>query len=158
MISRATSGWSDPLARTGVIRLLHVEDDADTAALVARRLRWCLSARFQVTHVRSLDEALVRIERGGCDVLLLDLGLPDSDGVATITSACAIARHVPIVVLTSDDSEDMAAFALRAGAAAYLVKQRLDRRSLVVAVTRALEGGASGATSALERGGASESG
>lgn len=141
MSSLQASGPCESPSRRSAIRVLHVEDDPELAALVERRLRWCLTQRFEITRVGNLGEAVGRIEEKACDLLLLDLELPDGGGAATLAVACALARHLPIVVLTSHDDDALAAFARRAGASDYLVKQRLDRRSLVSAIVGAFRRG-----------------
>lgn len=130
---------SQRLPSVSRIRVLHVEDDPDTARLISRRLAHSRTPRFDVVHVPDLGSALGHVERQGCDVLLLDLGLPDGDGPGTIADACALARHVPIVVLTSCDDDGLADYALQAGASAYLLKGDPDLLGLPRTLARALE-------------------
>lgn len=95
---------------------------------------------FTCDRVSRLSEALERLSSGGVDVVLLDLELPDSDGLVTFERTCAFAPTVPIVVLTGIDDEDMALAAMQGGAQDYLVQGELTAgvlaRSLRYAVER----------------------
>jgi two-component system, cell cycle response regulator len=75
-------------------------------------------------RVASRRQALERLARGGVDVILLDLMLPDSRGMVTFEQAYAFAPDVPIVVLTDDDDEEAAIATVQGGAQDYLVKRR----------------------------------
>jgi DNA-binding response OmpR family regulator len=121
------------------IRVLIVEDEIEAARLVTRRLSFYPSARFEVTHVHDLRSAFTRIERERFDVMVLDLGLPDAAGFDTIASACGIARHLPIVVLTGADDDEMSLRAIRAGAEDYLIKPLTDVRPVARALRNACE-------------------
>jgi DNA-binding response OmpR family regulator len=121
------------------IRVLIVEDEIEAARLVTRRLSYYPSARFEVTHVPDLGSAFQRIEHEEFDVMILDLGLPDAEGFDTIASACGIARHLPIVVLTGADDDEMSLQAIRAGAEDYLIKPLTDVRPVARALRNACE-------------------
>lgn len=120
------------------VRVLFVEDDLETARLFARRLRWSPAARFEVTHFPELDAALGALERLSFDVALVDVGLPDADGMGTVAAIGAVARHVPIVFLTANDDDALAVDAVRAGAQDYLIKQHSDGRTVARALLQAL--------------------
>jgi signal transduction histidine kinase len=83
-----------------------------------------------MTHVRRLSEALEYLWEETCDVVLLDLGLPDSHGLDTLVVTRAQAPHVPIVVLTGFQDEALAVEALKGGAQDYLVKGQVDGKLL----------------------------
>jgi len=121
------------------IRVLIVEDEIEAARLVTRRLSYYPAARFEVTHVPDLRSAFTRIEHEEFDVMVLDLGLPDAAGFDTIASACGIARHLPIVVLTGADDDEMSLQAIRAGAEDYLIKPLTDVRPVARALRNACE-------------------
>jgi len=121
------------------IRVLVVEDEIEAARLVTRRLSYYPSARFEVTHVPDLRTAFTRIEHEPFDVMVLDLNLPDGEGFDTIASACGIARHLPIVVLTGADDDEMSLRAIRAGAEDYLIKPLTDVRPVARALRNACE-------------------
>ncbi|TAK64889.1 diguanylate cyclase [Methylobacter sp.] len=108
--------------RTEVIRVLLVEDEAGDAHLVKIKLGQAQSGHFEVVWVQSLIEAQRRLADSSFDVMLLDLSLPDSDGLETIHSARVMAMDVPIVVLSGHGDTDFALTALEAGAVDYMVK------------------------------------
>jgi diguanylate cyclase (GGDEF)-like protein/PAS domain S-box-containing protein len=105
-----------------VIRVLLVEDEAGDAHLVQMKLKKTQSGHFDVTWAQSLADARRCLAASAFDVLLLDLSLPDSEGLATIHSARAMALDIPIVVLSGRGDTDFALTALEAGAADYMVK------------------------------------
>jgi DNA-binding response OmpR family regulator len=122
-----------------LVRVLLVEDEIEAARLVTRRLTYYPGVRFEVTHVVDLSSAFSRIEREGFDVMVLDLCLPDGEGFETLASACAVARHLPIVVLTGVDDDQMSLRAIRAGAQDYLIKPLTDVRPVARALLNACE-------------------
>lgn len=121
------------------IHVLLVEDEVEAARLVTRRLTYYPTVRFTVSHVSDLRSAFKRVEEECFDVMVLDLGLPDGEGFETLASACAIARHLPIVVLTGVDDDQMALRAIRAGAQDYLIKPLTDVRPVARALLNACE-------------------
>lgn len=120
------------------IRVLLVEDDPDAVRLFARRLAWSPAARFEVEHAPDLQSALGRIERRSYGGVLLDLALPDGESTSTLAAAAAIARHLPIVILTSNEDTELALLAARVGVQDYLVKRHQDAQSLVRALLSAV--------------------
>ena len=122
------------------IKVLLVEDNLADARLLYEGLEESLPQQFQMTHVRRLSEALEYLWEETCNVVLLDLGLPDSHGIDTLGVTRAQAPGVPIVVLTGFQDEALAVEALEGGAQDYLVKGQLDSkllgRSLRYAIVR----------------------
>ncbi|HEY3067710.1 MAG TPA: response regulator [Methylomirabilota bacterium] len=102
--------------------LLLVEDNLLVAQMLVDSLGQ--GSDFRVRHAASLSEALRELEthRRSIDVVLLDLTLPDSSGLATFTKIHAAAPHLPMVVLSGDDDWETAVRAVQAGAQDYLVK------------------------------------
>jgi len=123
-------------------RVLVVDDEPLDASLVRRSLRAHAGGadRFEVRHAATLAQGLEQLQRDPVDVLLLDLGLPDSDGTDTIVRLRDRDPCVPLVVFTGNDDEELAARAFEAGADEYLVKSDLDagvlRRTLRHAIER----------------------
>lgn len=112
------------------IKVLLVEDNLADAGLLYEGLEEALPEQFQTTHVRRLSEALEYLWEETCDVVLLDLGLPDSHGLDTLVVLRAQAPGVPIVVLTGFQDEALAVEALKGGAQDYLVKGQADGKQL----------------------------
>ncbi len=108
--------------RVEAIRVLLVEDEAGDAHLVRMKLGQAQCGHFEITWVQSLIEAQRYLAASPFDVMLLDLSLPDSEGLATIHSARVMSRGVPIVVLSGRGDTDFALTALEAGALDYMVK------------------------------------
>ena len=112
------------------IRVLLVEDNLGDARLLYEGMEEALPGQFQMTHVRQLSEALEYLWKETCDVVLLDLGLPDSHGIDTLVLTRAQRPDVPIVVLTGFQDESLGDQALKEGAQDYLVKGQVDSKLL----------------------------
>ncbi len=120
------------------MKSLLVEDNPADARLIREMLRDSPAAGFELQHVTRLDAARERLRQEVFDVVLLDLGLPDSQGMETLT-LMAVRGSVPILVLTGRDDERFALEAVRAGAQDYLVKGRFDGQLLVRTIRYAVE-------------------
>jgi DNA-binding response OmpR family regulator len=105
------------------MRVLHIEDDAGEARLLQETLKGVpLSARWEGVRAETLEKGLALVRRGGFDAVLLDLGLPDSQGLPTLRAVRQLDPDIPVVVLTGLHDEEAALQALRDGAQDYLVK------------------------------------
>ena len=104
------------------IRVLLVEDEPGDAFLVKTQLKQIDSDHFEVTWAQSLLDAGRHLAAQAFNVILLDLSLPDSEGMATVSSTKALAGDTPIVILSGHGDTDFAVNALGAGAADYMVK------------------------------------
>lgn len=104
------------------IRVLLVEDEAGDAHLVKMKLGQTQSGHFDLTWTQSLNEAQQCLAASSFDVMLLDLSLPDSEGLTTVHSARVMAMDIPVVVLSGRGDTDFALTALEAGAVDYMVK------------------------------------
>lgn len=105
-----------------VIRVLLIEDEASDAYLVKLDLKKSPSVDFDVTWVESLAAAKKVLSNISFDVVLLDLSLPDSEGLETIKIAQHITNNLPIIVLTGRCDTDFSLTALKSGASDYMVK------------------------------------
>jgi PAS domain S-box-containing protein len=120
----------------GSIRVLVVEDNPTQANL----LRISLTRRgFDVICAPNLAEALEYLGKGGIGVILLDLSLPDSDGIQTFYDMYANAGQVPIVVLTAINDQKVAYQALKGGAQDFLVKGLPSDESVVRCLRYAIQ-------------------
>jgi PAS domain S-box-containing protein len=97
------------------------------------------SGAFDLERVERLDDALERLGRVGIDVVLLDLGLPDSQGMATFERTRRRVPDEPIVVISGLDDERLALEAVRSGAQDYLVKGRIEGQLLARVLRYAIE-------------------
>jgi signal transduction histidine kinase len=126
---------------TVATRILLVEDEVHDALIVDRSLRLEANGeRFELRHASTLAQGLERLARDPVDVLLLDLGLPDSDGPDTVARLRDCDPRVPLVVFTGADDPELMARSFAAGADEYLVKDGLHaellRRTIHHAVAR----------------------
>lgn len=104
------------------IRILLVEDDAGEAADLQETLEKSPGFHFELTQAGSLTEAVALAGRERFDLVLLDLSLPDSHGVATFMEFHAESPSTPTVVLTGLDDDTVSMAAVQGGAQDYLVK------------------------------------
>ena len=116
--------------------VLLIDDDEDDRALFARLLE--VSRRTVVTAV-SLADAARRLKAGGIDVALLDLHLPDSDGIDGVVHLARTHADLPVVVLTGLDDEAVGQRAVQEGAQDYLVKGAVDGKLLDRSLRFAME-------------------
>jgi diguanylate cyclase (GGDEF)-like protein len=120
--------------------LLLVEDSPGDAELVQALLgRSAVRQLFDVTSVPTLADALPLLDEAAC--VLLDLALPDAEGLDGLKAVRLAAPDVPVVVLTGYADEDLGLEALRQGAQDYLVKGEIDGRQLSRAIRYAMERG-----------------
>lgn len=127
---------NDPLNRLSV---LLVEDDPDYATLIQHWLDGATTdRRFVLNWTDSLSSALTRLARGGINIVLLDLSLPDSQGMDTFTSLSSRCPGIPVIVLTAADSESMALQTIRHGGEDYLVKSTCNRELLIRSISHAV--------------------
>jgi diguanylate cyclase (GGDEF)-like protein len=118
--------------------VLVVEDDPGDAALLRRFVGRAFESR-EIVHVERIVEAFERLQLHTPDVVLLDLSLPDSHGLATFTDVRIRRPDLPIVVISGLDDEEMAAEAVKAGAQDYLVKGKIDAEILGRSIRYAIE-------------------
>jgi len=108
------------------ISVLLVEDNPGDTRLIQEMFAEVKDVLFDLECTDRLSTALERLAQGGTDVVLLDLSLPDSQGLDTYIRAHRQAPDVPIVVLTGHDDAALAVRAVREGAQDYLVKWQVD--------------------------------
>jgi Flp pilus assembly CpaE family ATPase len=117
------------------LTVLLVEDSPDYAELVQD---WLAVSREDMSFVLnwsdSVSAGVKRLAAGGVDVILLDLGLPDSNGAPTFAKIRAQAPDIPVIVLSAGDSESLALQLIQEGAEDYLVKNTCNSDALVRAV------------------------
>ncbi len=121
------------------IQVLLVEDNPTDVLLLQEALAQVPSVQFKLTEVEQLTEGLERLSQEPFDVVLLDLGLPDSQGLETLVKIRERASWVPIVVLTGLADEALGLRALQAGAQDYLVKGQVEGHRLARAIRYAVE-------------------
>jgi signal transduction histidine kinase len=121
------------------LQVLLIEDNPTDVLLLQEALAHVTSMAFAVTAVARLGEGLARLRERPFHVVLLDLSLPDSQGLETCITMARQASGVPIVVLTALADEALAVRALREGAQDYLVKGQVQGPMLARAIRYAIE-------------------
>ena len=122
-----------------LIRLLLIEDNPGDADLVREMLDSTTETKFELEHADRLAAGLGLLAGGGYDVVLLDLGLPDSTGLETFYGLHAAVPWIPVVVLTGSADWEMGIQAVAAGAQDFLVKGTVDGNTLARRIRYALE-------------------
>jgi len=129
------------------LTVLLIDDHPEFAVLVRRWLVPAEDAGFILNWSDSLKSGMDRLAKGGVDVVLLDLGLPDSKGMKTFTTASTQAHDVPIVILSGGEA-GLALEMVQQGAQDYIVKTECNRDLLIKTLLYAI--GRSGHKTAKE--------
>jgi len=122
-----------------LIKVLLIEDDPEYTYLMRQMLAVVRGTPFDLENTDRLSTGLERLAAGTIDIVLLDLSLPDSWGLATFARAHAQSPQVPIIVLSGLADEALAVKAVREGAQDYLVKGQIESNLLVRAMRYAIE-------------------
>ena len=120
------------------VKVLVIEDDPNYFALLSERLSSSSSPTFELIRSKLLQSGLERLKCGDIDVVLLDLMLPDSQGIATFFSVYQSFPTVPIIILTCVDDAALAAQSISRGAQDYLIKGSFDRELLIKSICYAI--------------------
>src|SRR5882724_7581051 len=121
------------------IRILLIEDSFTDALLIESFLAGEKSFNHTLTRADRLADGLAQMSRQKFDVVLTDLALPDSQGLKTFEELHKRAAHLPIVVLTRHDDNDLALKAIKMGAQDYLPKDNFESLLLVRTINYAIE-------------------
>lgn len=121
------------------ILILLIEDDVVEARLIQEILKNFNLQQFCLTHVKRLQAGLNHLRQEQCDLVLLDLTLPDSQGLASVELLVQNFPYLPIVVLTNTNDNQLAIAAVRQGAQDYLVKRSINIDVLVRSIQYAIE-------------------
>ncbi len=127
------------MAESKSLRLLIIEDDIVDRKLLERLLGQSSLGACEVRNADRLSTALDLLRQTPFDTILLDLGLPDSQGMESVSRLQACAPYVPIIVLSGLDDENTATQAVQIGVQDYLIKGRVDANLLVRAIRYAME-------------------
>ena len=114
------------MSNKSITKVLLVEDNPGDARLLREMFNEEDTLNTELTHVQYMSEAERHLAQHTVDIILLDLGLPDAQGLEAVRRARAAAPRVPLVVLTGLDDESLAAQALQEGAQDYLIKGQID--------------------------------
>jgi signal transduction histidine kinase len=122
-----------------VIEVLLIEDSFPEAKLLDQIFKGSSIGNFQLTHVQRLSGAIKILQTQEFDVALLDLTLPDSDGIESLDTLIKCSPELPVVVLTNTSDDQLSLEAVRRGAQDYLVKRQVNLDLLVRSVRYAIE-------------------
>jgi len=121
------------------ISILLVEDNSGDKRLISEMLAEANNAAFDVKYADRLEAAIGYLGQNEADVILLDLGLPDSQGLETLRKTYAQVSETPIVVLTGLNDEMIGVQAVNEGAQDYLIKGQVDAHLLSRTIRYAIE-------------------
>lgn len=125
------------------LAVLLIEDNPGDANLVEHHLRRGsfpgVPEQHNITHVESLEAALDSVDTSSFDVVLLDLGLPECNGIETLDAFLPEVSDIPVIVLTGLDDKETAVEAIQRGAQDYLPKDDLSTGLLMRAIRYAIE-------------------
>jgi PAS domain S-box-containing protein len=125
-----------------LLNILLVEDNPGDVRLLREILRGTASTRCEIVSAMSLAMGIDILSKGDLpsfDAILLDLSLPDSQGLDTLVRLRSKAGNIPIVVLTGLDDEGLALIAMQRGAQDYIIKGQADRNLLLRSIRYAIE-------------------
>jgi PAS domain S-box-containing protein len=132
-----------------VLNILLIEDNPGDIRLLQEILREVTTTRCQITPVMTLAAAIEQLSTipahqsndisSGFDIILLDLSLPDSQGIASFRHLHDRYPHIPIIILTGLDDRDLAISAMQQGAQDYTLKGQVDGNLLLRSIQYAIE-------------------
>ncbi len=122
-----------------MVRMLLVEDDPLYAELIRQMSSRSRKITYDLFHADTLSKGLQCLQDGHFDVILADLGLPDSSGLNTLRSVLGAAKSIPVIVLTGSADEETEIGALREGAQDYLLKHQVNEPLLTRSILNAME-------------------
>jgi DNA-binding NtrC family response regulator len=129
----------DNIMDTKIIKALLIEDNPGDAFLVRDMLAEEKTIKIDLEHMTSLTAGIGRIRQGSINIVLLDLGLPESHGLDTLKSLLPEAGNLPVIVLTGLSDQDIGAQAVYNGAQDYLIKGDVSSGLLVRSILYAIE-------------------
>jgi two-component sensor histidine kinase/CheY-like chemotaxis protein len=119
--------------------VLLIEDNLGDIVSIRTMISELSDGVFELKFAESLGEALTTLENENFDVVLMDLGLPDSQGFRTFTQVHNQMPELPIIIITGLEDEDLGVSAVKEGAQDYLVKGQVDKKLLARSLKYAIE-------------------
>ncbi len=114
--------------------VLLVEDSPSDAMLMTQMLLEVVEFPHTIDHAQTLDEAITKHGQETHECIILDLNLPDSNGLSTYLKMRVQASNTPIIIVTGMDDRDLLAEALQNGADNYLIKDKADGSRIAIAI------------------------
>jgi two-component system sensor histidine kinase UhpB len=119
-------------------KILLVEDSTSDAMLMEDMLARVEGFPHSVDHVDSLKEAKAKMSNTTYDAIILDLNLPDSNGLQTYTTMRSMAPATPIIIMTGNDDRTQLVDTMNSGADNYLIKDKVDGSRIAIAILSAI--------------------
>lgn len=121
------------------IHILNIEDNYDDVILIREYLSEEQNLPFSLRDAGTLAAGIELLQAGGIDLVLLDLSLPDSQGMETFFAVKKVVRDLPVILMTGVQDENLALLAVQNGAQDYLLKGEINATLLRRAVSYAIE-------------------
>lgn len=121
------------------IRILLIEDNPGDVRLVEEMLKEVMPISYDIIETQTLDDSLSRLQDQRFDVIILDLGLPDSQGISTFERLFPSARDAAVIVVTGLNDEKVGIQVMRNGAQDYLIKDNMNASLLGKSLQYAIE-------------------
>jgi signal transduction histidine kinase len=121
------------------VSVLLIEDNADHVEFLRHLLAAAEGSRFELQTAGGLAEGIARLKQGGIQLILLDLTLPDSDGLETFIRVMEVAGDIPLIVMSGISDVAVAVETVQLGAQDYLVKGHVDNHLLMRSMQYAME-------------------
>jgi CheY-like chemotaxis protein len=113
-----------------IINILVIEDNLGDAYLIEEHLEEFANFSYEIKNVGTLNEALSVLKEQPFDVIMLDIGLPDSDGINTFFSIHNEKPLIPVIILNELDDNAIGSYAVEKGAHDFFVKGQTEGRLL----------------------------
>jgi two-component system sensor histidine kinase UhpB len=122
-----------------LIKILLIEDNPGDARLIQEYLSDLKNIEYTLQMADRLQKGVEILENEFIDVVLLDLKLPDSEGLTGVEQIFSVAPNIPVIVLTGLNDENTAINAVKMGAQDYLVKDKVESEILIRSIKYAIE-------------------
>jgi signal transduction histidine kinase len=122
-----------------IVAILLVEDNDLIARQIRAYLQVSKAPRFIVAHATDLKGAIARLKKGGVQVIVTDLGLPDCMGLETFNRIHEVAPDLPTVILSANQDEHVVYDAVKKGAQDFIFKDEVNSRLLIKTIRYAIE-------------------
>ena len=121
------------------IKVLLVEDNPGDSLIIQEQLKQTDAIEFNLSHGSDLSSAIVIMEQKYFDIILLDLVLPDGQGIELFLKIQEANPHIPIILLTGMDDNELASEVVHQGAQDYLIKGQTSGELLKRAISYGIE-------------------
>jgi signal transduction histidine kinase len=122
-----------------IIKILLLEDNPGDASLIEEMVNDSVNYSYELVIAETMEDGMSLLKLGSYDIILLDLGLPDSDGINTFLNVQKVSFETPIIILTGLNVENIAVKAVKMGAQDYLTKGKVDPEILERSIKYSIE-------------------